>query len=74
MLTEKQKNNIYKLPDEDLVEILDICKEKLGIVLPNEYIKITAYRKTREWLQQECKSGKKKSFKIGNKHFPFVNY
>ena len=71
MLTEKQKNNIYNLPDEDLIEIDEIIQEKLGAMLMKDFLPI--YGKSRPWLQQECKSGKIKSKKIGNKFFPYVN-
>jgi hypothetical protein len=74
MLTEKQKNNIYNLPDEDLIEIVEIIFDKLAPVQPSTFIEI-AYKKSRQYLPKELDSGKIKSMKIpmSKKRFPYLN-
>jgi len=57
-LTEKQKYNIQQLSIEDTIEILDECKERLGLVSQGDYKKITAYPYSRENLVQDMKKGK----------------
>ena len=71
MLTEKQKNNIYNLSFEDLIELDEIIKDSLGTMLKNDFLKIYPY--SREQLLKDCKSGKVKAKNIGNKFFPYAN-
>ena len=74
MLTEKQKNNIYNLSDEDLIEMHQIIIEVLKPVTPNYFIE-KAYNKSRQWLPNELNSGKIKSMKIpmSKKRLPYLN-
>jgi hypothetical protein len=74
MLTEKQKNNIYNLPDEDLMEIIEIIFDKLAPIQPSTFVK-KVYKKSRQYLPKELDSGKIKSMKIpmSNKRFPYLN-
>ena len=74
MLTEKQKNNIYNLSDEDLMEMIEVIFDKLAPVQPSTFIEI-AYKKSRQWLPNELNSGKIKSMKIpmSKKRFPYLN-
>lgn len=61
-LTEKQKNNIYHLSTETLIEILDECKKRLGLVSPDEYRKIIKYSKSRTQFYKDIKAGKIKTW------------
>ena len=74
MLTEKQKNNIYNLSDEDLMEMISIIFDKLAPVQPSTFIEV-AYKKSRQYLPKELDSGKIKSMKIpmSKKRFPYLN-
>ena len=45
MLTEQQRNNINKLDSETVIEILNECIERLGVVSIKEYINITGEKK-----------------------------
>ena len=73
MLTEKQKNNIYNLPDEDLMEMIDIIFDKLAPVQPSTFLKF--YNKSRQYLPKELDSDKIKSMKLlmSKKRFPYLN-
>jgi hypothetical protein len=73
MLTEKQKNNIYNLSDEDLMEIIEIIFDKLVPIQPSTFLEF--YNKSRQYLPKELDSGKIKSMKIpmSNKRFPYLN-
>jgi len=72
-LTEKQKSNIQKLSVEDCLEILDECKERLGLVSQFEYKKIMCWNKSREQLVNDIKSGKIKSWKIDRIRYLIIN-
>ena len=72
-LTEKQKSNIQKLSVEDCIEILDECKERLGLVSQSEYKKIMCWNKSREQLVNDIKSGKIKSWKIDRIRYLIIN-
>ena len=72
-LTEKQKFNIQQLSVDDCIEILDECKERLGIVSQVEYIKIINYPYSRENLVQDMKKGKIKYYEICGRRFPIIN-
>lgn len=41
MITEVQKNNIRQMSKTDLLELLDICTEELGLISPKEYCEAT---------------------------------
>ena len=70
----QQKNNIYNLSDEDLMEMIDIIFDKLAPVQPSTFIEV-AYKKSRQYLPKELDSGKIKSMKIpmSKKRFPYLN-
>jgi len=73
MLTEKQKNNIYNLPNEDLMEMVDIIFDRLAPVQPSTFLKF--YNKSRQYLPKELDSDKVKSMKLplSKKRFPYLN-
>jgi DNA invertase Pin-like site-specific DNA recombinase len=71
MLTEKQRNNINKLDSETVIEILNECIERLGIVSIKEYIKITGEKKrTVYW---KIKNNKIRYIEIDNNKFIIIN-
>lgn len=71
MLTKQQKINISKLPQLDLLEILDICSEQLGLISPDEYLKATNVK--RSTFYAKINSGEIKSYQISNNKFPLMN-
>lgn len=72
-LTENQKTNIQKLSVEDCIEILDECKERLGLVSQIEYMQIMCWNKSRESLVNDIKSGKIKHWKLGRVRYLIIN-
>jgi len=70
-LTEKQKVNIEKLDRDTIIEILDICTEKLGIMSIDQYCKLEGI--TRRRFYYEKTKGKIKTFRIDNYEFPIFN-
>ncbi len=69
MLTELQKNNIAKLNQEDLIEILDICIDELGICDIAEARKALGVGRQRVYqLMNE-----NNTFKLGNHKFLMIN-
>jgi tRNA (Thr-GGU) A37 N-methylase len=72
-LTENQKANIQKLSINNCIEILDECKERLGLVSQIEYIKIVAYKHTRQNLNNDLKSGKIKNWLFCGIRYPIIN-
>ncbi len=71
MLTEQQRNNINKLDSETVIEILNECIERLGIVSIKEYIKITGEKKrTVYWKIKNNKIG---YIEIDNNKFIIIN-
>ena len=72
MLTEKQIQNIRKLPKEDLISIMHECAEELGLVSVKEYCQATGMnrRTVYDYIQQN----KIKCFEISKHKFPLVNY
>ena len=72
MITEQQKIKIRQMSKNDLLELLDICAEELGLVSPEEYM--TATMISRSKLHYLIKKNKIKSFKISKHKFPLINY
>lgn len=71
MLSEQQRNNINKLDSETVIEILNECIERLGIVSIKEYIKITGEKKrTVYW---KIKNNKIRYVEIDNNKFIIIN-
>ena len=64
---------INNLKPDDVIQILDICKEKLGLVSQEEFKKITGWNKSRQTLHDQMKSGKIKTWKLGNINFIIIN-
>ncbi len=72
MLTEKQIYNLRNLPKTDLLAILDICTEELGLISPDEYCRATGTkRSTYYWLVQQNKI---ETYKISQNNYPLINY
>jgi hypothetical protein len=72
-ITEKQRNNIYNLPTEDLIDILYECIESLGVFSQVEYMKIVGYKHSRTNLNLDMDKGKIKCVKIGGIRLPIIN-
>ena len=73
MLTEKQKNNIYHLPNSDLIEMLEIIQEKLGIMSRKEFMSVSGYQRTKSNLSIDIKKGRVKSVPFAGEKFPYIN-
>ena len=67
MLTENQKNNIARMCNDDLLEILEICSEQLGLITVDEYIKATGIPK--RTVYHKIKSKQIIVFDISGKNF-----
>jgi len=72
-LTQSEREYFESLPVEKWPEILYVGKEKLGLVTQSEYKNVVAWPHSREYLNQCLKSGRIKSFQIGNYKFPLIN-
>ena len=72
-LTDKQKQDIYNLDSETIIEILDECKERLGLVSQTEYCEIMHWDKSRQTLVNDIKSGKIKSWILGKVRYLIIN-
>jgi hypothetical protein len=71
MITEKQRDNIYKLPIEDVLQIALICNERLGIVTSDKYSKeMNIPLRT---VYEQIDSGKILCFEVAGKKFPSIN-
>ena len=69
MITEQQKQNIASLPIDDLIEILYICKEELGIVDVPEAMHALGVSRVRVYqLMNE-----NNTFTIGKHKFLMIN-
>jgi hypothetical protein len=64
---------IDNLDADDVVQILDICKERLGLLSQQEFKDITGWDKSRQALHDKIKSGKIKTWKLGNINFIILN-
>lgn len=71
MITDKQKSNIRQMSKEDLLILLDICADELGLISPKEYMTATGI--ARSTLHLLIKEGKIKSFQISEHKFPLIN-
>jgi hypothetical protein len=69
MLTEKQKNNIHRLPFEEQLEILDICIDALGIEDIEGAKNALGVSRSRVYQLMD----KKNTLKIGKHRFPCIN-
>ena len=73
ILTEKETKAIQKMSVEKTIEVLDACKERLGMVSQKEYIEIMKYPYSRQNLVLDMEKGKIKSWKIGKIRYPILN-
>ena len=64
---------IDNLEADDVVQILDICKERLGLLSPQEFKDVTGWNKSRQTLHDKIKSGKIKTWKLGSINFIILN-
>jgi len=71
MLTESQKNKIFNLPQEDLICIMHICADALGLLDVEEGAEVMEIAK--RTLYQRMHDEKVGSFTIGRHVFPLVN-
>jgi hypothetical protein len=71
MITDNQISKIRQMSKEDLIELLDICAEELGLISPKEYMQATGIK--RSTLHLMIKTGKIKSYKISEHKFPLIN-
>lgn len=71
MITETQKQNIRQMSNDDLIELLDICVEELGLISPKEYMAATGMK--RSTLHLYIKENKIKSYQISEHKFPLIN-
>ena len=72
MITDNQKQNIRQMSKDELLELLDICTEVLGLISPKEFMKATNIK--RSTLYFLIKEQKIKTFKISEHKFPLINY
>ena len=64
---------IDNMEADDVVQILDICKERLGLLSQQEFKDVTGWDKSRQALHDQMKSGKIKTYKIGNTNYIIIN-
>lgn len=70
-LTEKQKQNLFLLDSDTLIELMHECAEILGVCSVDEYCKIK-YKKRRT-VYDNIKNNKVKYIKIANNKYPVLN-
>jgi DNA invertase Pin-like site-specific DNA recombinase len=71
MLTNKQIHAIENLDYETIIQILDICIERLGIVSADEYIQATGIK--RSTLYFKMNEGSIKFIQISKHKLPILN-
>jgi hypothetical protein len=72
-ILERLKVFINRLTADETVQILDICKEKLGLVSHEEFKQAVGWDKSRQALHNKIKAGKLKTYKIGNTNYIIIN-
>jgi hypothetical protein len=71
MLTEKQKYNLQQLDTEDLIEIMHVCAERIGMVTADQYSII--HKKPRRTVYAGIESGRIKTTTICGHKLPIIN-
>lgn len=73
ILTEKEQRAIQNMTVEKTIEVLNECKERLGLVSQKEYKEITKYPYSRQNLVLDMKKGKIKSWEFCGTSYPILN-
>ena len=69
MVTEKQLDNVYNLPLEDIRLVLDVCIEALGVVDIQDAQKILHINRSRVYQKMNDNN----SIRIGKHKYPCIN-